>query len=180
MKLGIMLALVRNVSIQKVIKGEILIPVGSTDNNVFFIRKGLVRSYMINEKAEEITFQLYPEYSLFGNVHSVLLNEPSKFSYQALENCKVYMVDYNSYRGMVAKNPQLLEISQTYLGRNVLKSAFQRIESFVFLSPEERYKKFAKNHPNVIERTPDKYIANVLGITPVSLSRIRNRIASQK
>lgn len=61
-----------------------------------------------------------------------------------------------------------------------MKRAFQRIESFVFLSPEERYKKYVKDYPNVIDRAPDKYIANVLGITPVSLSRIRTRIASKK
>ncbi|CAN0600388.1 unnamed protein product, partial [Ectocarpus sp. 12 AP-2014] len=58
--------------------------------------------------------------------------------------------------------------------------AFERVESFVFLSPEERYKKYVKDNPNIINRAPDMYIANILGITAVSLSRIRNRIASKK
>jgi DNA-directed RNA polymerase subunit F len=61
-----------------------------------------------------------------------------------------------------------------------MRQAFQRVESFVFLSPEERYQKYVEDHPNIINRAPDKYIANILGITPVSLSRIRSRIASKR
>jgi hypothetical protein len=61
-----------------------------------------------------------------------------------------------------------------------LKQTFGRIDSFVLLSPEERYKKYIKDFPGIVNRAPDKHIANVLGITPVSLSRIRKRIASEK
>jgi hypothetical protein len=67
-----------------------------------------------------------------------------------------------------------------YIGKSIMKQAFQRVESFVFLSPEERYQKYIQDYPNVINRAPDKYIANVLGITAVSLSRIKGRIASKK
>ncbi len=61
-----------------------------------------------------------------------------------------------------------------------MKQAFQRVESFVLLSPEERYLKYMQDYPSVINRAPDKYIANVLGITPVSLSRIKGRITAKR
>ncbi len=175
-----MVAIRRNVGIKSFGKGEILIQEGSKEKNVFFIRKGLVRSFVISEKADEITFQIYAEHQIFANAHAILFNEPSKFYYQALEHTKVFTVDYNDFLRLTSKNPDLLEINRTYFGEKIIKQAFQRVESFVFLSPEERYKKFVKDNPGIVNRAPDKYIANVLGITPVSLSRIRNRMANKK
>jgi hypothetical protein len=49
--------------------------------------------------------------------------------------------------------------------------------SFVFDSPEARYRDFQKNHPDLIQRVPQHILASFLGITPVSLSRIRKRIS---
>ena len=175
-----LLAILRDVHIKSFKKGEILIAEGTTQKDVFFIRKGLVRSYIMDDMEDEITFQLYPEYHLVTNLHTLLLNEPSKFIYQALEYTKVYTLDYDVFLEMTSKNPKLLEMNRRVLGRRAMKQAFQRVESFVFLSPEERYNKYVKDYPNIVNRAPDKYIANVLGITPVSLSRIRKRIASKK
>lgn len=180
MSLKSVLALLRNVTLTSIKKGEICIPKGYIKKDIFFIRKGLIRSYHTNEEGEEITFQLFPENHVFGNVHSLLFNEPSKFTFQALEHTKAYAVDYQSFIEITSKNPGLLDANRTFLGNRAMKQAFQRVESFVFLSPEERYLKYIKDYPNVINRAPDKYIANVLGITPVSLSRIRNRIATKK
>ncbi|MEM7656880.1 MAG: Crp/Fnr family transcriptional regulator [Bacteroidota bacterium] len=163
----------RQVTIQSFEKREIIIPKGSTKKDVFFIRKGLIRSYFTNEKSEEITFHLFPEYHAFTNVHAVLLDEPSHFTYQALEPTKVYTMDYDSYFQIVANDPEISELNRTFLGKRIMKRAFQRVESFVLLSPEEHYLKYCQDFPSVIDRAPDKYIAHVLGITPVSLSRIR-------
>ena len=180
MRIKNLLVLFRNVAITSIKKGEIVIHKGDMEEKIFFIRKGLIRSYSTNDQSEEITFQLYPEHHTFGNAHSIFFNEPSKFCYQALEHTKVYSMNYSSFIESTSKHPNLLQLNREFVGEKVLKQAFQRVESFVFLSPEERYQKYVKDYPNVINRAPDKYIANVLGITPVSLSRIRNRIASKK
>lgn len=180
MNLRDLLILLRHVTIKSFEKGETLMQKGTNKKEVFFIRKGLVRSYSINENGDEITFQLYPEHQIFGNVHQILFNEPSHFSYQALEHTKVYTIDYNYFHKATAKDPKLTEINRSHLGNKILKQAFNRVESFVFMSPEERYLKYMNDYPSVINRAPDKYIAHVLGITPVSLSRIKGRIASKK
>ncbi len=123
---------------------------------------------------------MYPEYNVVVNIHSVLFEEPSNFSYQTFEDTKIYKIDYASVIDLTSKNPDLLEINRRYIGRNAMRQAFKREESFVFMSPVERYLTYIKDYPNVVNRAPDKYIANVLGITPVSLSRIRNRLATKK
>ena len=175
-----LLGLLRHVAIRSIEKGEILIKEGSMKKDVYFIRKGLIRSYATDDMEDEITFQLYPEYNVVSNIHTLLLDEPSQFTYQALERTKVYVIDHASFIEVTSNNPNYLEINRRFLGKRAMKLAFQRVESFVFLSPEKRYKKYIEDYPNIINGAPDKYIANVLGITPVSLSRIRKRIASRK
>lgn len=181
MKIGTLLGLLRKVKIKTYEKGDTLIPEGSTEKDLFFIRKGLVRSYReaSSPEEEEITFQLFPEYYVSGNIHSIFLKEPSFLTYEALESTKVYFIDFNTFNE-AAKNPEFGEFSRMFMGKRLVKQAFQRIESFVFLTAEERYRKFTKDNPDIINRAPDKYIANVLGITPTSLSRIRKRIATKK
>lgn len=140
-----------------------------------------MRSYQITNHADEeqITFQLFPENHISGNIHTIFLNRPSSFFYEAIEPTKVYLIDYKTF-SRVTNTPILGEISRKFIGTRIVKQAFQRVESFVFLTPEERYVKYAKENPEIVNRAPDKYIANVLGITPTSLSRIRKRIATRK
>lgn len=179
MKTRNLIILFRRIKTKTYERGEIIIETKSLQKDLFFIRKGLVRSFRNNIEGDEITFQLFPENQPFANAHAILLNEPSHFTYQALEKTKVYSIDYESFLEVTASNAQLLELNRNFLGKRILRQTFQRIETFVFLTPEERYKRYVKEHPNIINRAPDKYIAHVLGITPTSLSRIRNRIVSK-
>jgi CRP-like cAMP-binding protein len=172
--------LVRNVHIKSVRKGDVLIEAGSHAKDVYFIRRGLVRSFIVDAGGREITFQLYAEMDVFSNAHAILFEEQSKFTYQALETTKVFVIQYESLMEMTSKNADLLALNRRFFGKRIIQKAFQRLETLVFLTPEERYAKFLQDHRNLIPRVPDKYIANVLGITPVSLSRIRKRMASKK
>lgn len=181
MKLRSVIKLIRNSKAGSYRKGDVLIPEGASGKDVFFIRKGLVRAVLaVEDKLETTTFQLYPEHNVVLNLHAILFDEPSRFSYEALENTKVYRIDYASLLELTKRDQELLELNRTYFGRNAMRRAFQRVESFVFLSPEERYVQYVRDYPQIVHRAPDKYIAHVLGITPVSLSRIRARIASRK
>lgn len=175
-----LIILFRRIKVQRYANGDLLIKEGSSNNNVYFVRKGLVRSYVNDEQGNEITFQLYPESSVLTNVHFILFKQSSRFNYEAIEDTKVYEIDYDSFVEVASKSSELLELNRTYFGKRIIQGAFQRIESFVFLSPEERYKKYLNDYPSLVNRVPDKYIANILGITPVSLSRIRKRIANRK
>lgn len=180
MRVTTLIHFLRHVQIRTFQKGDVLISEGSSNRDLFFVRKGLIRSF---KKAkhfdqEEITFQLFPENSVSGNIHTIFLMEASSFTYEAIERTKVYWMDFDSFNE-VSKVPELGEFNRMFMGKRLVKQAFQRIESFVFLSPEERYIRYIKDHPNVINRAPDKYIANILGITPTSLSRIRKRIATK-
>ncbi|MEO1653858.1 MAG: Crp/Fnr family transcriptional regulator, partial [Bacteroidota bacterium] len=160
-------------------KGEIFIAKGSLDKKVYFIKAGLVRSYYINEQGEEITFRLIPEYNVVVNADYILNQIPSRFFFETLEDSHFFVKDYDRIQRILLDNPKFEQYRKTVLLK-LLNEARNRIESFVLLSPEERYLKYIKEFPSLNHRVHDKYIAHVLGINPVSLSRIRKRIAAKK
>ncbi|MDO6438982.1 Crp/Fnr family transcriptional regulator [Cyclobacterium sp. 1_MG-2023] len=159
-------------------KKELLINEGSKRNDVFYIKSGLVRCFNINDKGEEITLKLIPEHQVVANVDLILFSQSSRFFYEALENTEVFFIDYDVLQDLVSRHPKL-ETNRKYVLQRLLKESMERVESFVLLTPEERYLRFVKDYPGITNRVQDKYIANVLGITPVSLSRIRKRIATK-
>jgi len=182
MKIRTLLKLLRNVESKSFKKGEVIIGKGSTRIEFYFIRKGMARCYSEAQNAndENITFQLFAENHTFGNVSTVVLDEPSKFIFEALEDMKTYSIDYEMINQLSSNDEDIFDFNRKLLGKNTFKRAFNRLETFVFLNPEERYLKYVKDNPTLVKRAPDKYIAHVLGITPTSLSRIRKRISTKK
>lgn len=134
--------------------------------------------YHIKENGEEITFNLLSEQNVVANFDFVGTNSPSKFYYETLEDCNFFSLDYQVVDSIVSSNSKL-EANRKFFLRKIIFEVKERLESFVLMNPEERYLKFIKDFPDLSNRVPDKYIANILGITPVSLSRIRKRIASR-
>jgi CRP-like cAMP-binding protein len=87
-------------------------------------------------------------------------------------------IDYDRLISIVEKHPSI-ERNRKFIFQKMMRQAHTRLESFVLLTPEERYLKYASEHKDIVNRVADKHIANVLGITPTSLSRIRGRIAKE-
>lgn len=158
---------------------EYLIEEGTLKRELFFIRKGLVRSFAVDEKGDEITVGLNWENQPIASPDTILFDQASRYYFQAIEQTEVLYMDYDLVQTIISKNPKL-EQNRKYILQKMLKQAYTRIESFVLYSPEQRYIRFVQSNPDIVNRVPDKYIANVLGITPVSLSRIRKRIAVKK
>jgi CRP-like cAMP-binding protein len=160
-------------------KKDTIIKEGALKTDVYFLRSGLVRAYCINEKGDEITFGLIAENQILTNIDVVLFEQPSRFYYECLEDTKTFSIDFDTVQNIIENNPKL-ERNRKFFARNAMKKMLQRLETFVLMNAEERYEDFIKNNPTLSNRVPDKYLANVLGITPVSLSRIRARIVNKK
>ena len=160
-------------------KKEIIIEEGALKTDVYFLRSGLVRAYCINEKGDEITFGLISENQILTNIDVILFDQPSRFYYECIEDTKTFSIDFDKVQNIIERNPKL-ERNRKFFARNAMKKMLQRLETFVLMNAEERYEDFIKNNPTLSNRVPDKYLANVLGITAVSLSRIRARIVHKK
>jgi CRP-like cAMP-binding protein len=116
---------------------------------------------------------------VFASYEIVFFNQPSRFTFQALEPTELFVIDFNNLREIVDCNSKF-ESGRRFFVQTILAESLNAIDDFILLNHEKRYLKFVKEHPELLNRVPIKYIANVLGITPVSLSRIRKRITTKK
>lgn len=160
-------------------QGDNFLKAGSLKSNIYFVKQGLIRSFYIDDKGDEITNLLRYENQVFASYEIIFLNQPSRFTFQALEPTELIVIDLNKLR-LIIDNEVKFESGRRFFINTSLAESLRALDDFILLSPEKRYLKFVKEHPKLLNRVPIKYIANVIGITPVSLSRIRKRITTKK
>ena len=176
LSLGDILGLARLSKTRKLKAGDIFIDKGSTSQKLGYIKSGLIRAYHLKPNGDELTLMLRWENQFIASIDGVIYQRPNRFIYQALEDTVVMEVDYQKAQQVIDKSLKLSATRHTFL-LHMLGQAMDRVEGFVLLTAEERYRKLIAEKPDIYNRVPDKYLATLLGITPVSLSRIRKRIA---
>jgi len=156
-------------------KSDFLIREGQTSSDIYFINSGLFRIFYLKDGIETSRY-FASENEFATTLTSFLTQQPSFENMQALENSSLLKLHFDSLQLIYKRHPvwesffrQLLQ--EAYLGMA------KRIESFITKSAEERYSDFIKLNPHLLQRVPQQYIATYLGITPVSLSRIRGQIS---
>lgn len=157
-------------------KKFMLVKEGETARELYFINRGLLRLYYTKE-GEEITAFIFREGLFASSLDSFLQQSPGIQSLDTLEDCDLLVLTFDRLQELYEKLPKM-----NILTRKVAEQRFinaQRIlSSFILDSPEERYRKFEAQNKDLLQRVPQHIIASYLGITPVSLSRIRKRIIS--
>lgn len=161
---------------KKLKAGDIYIDEGTFSTKMGHLKKGLMRAYQLKPNGDEITMLLRWESQFVGSYDTIMWKKPSRFIFQAMEDTTLTEIDYNLVYEMADRNSSIGAYRSTFQV-DMLKEATERIESFVLMSPQERYLKLIQEKPDIVNRVPDKYLSTYLGITPVSLSRIRKRIA---
>ena len=112
------------------------------------------------------------ENNIIARVESLFTGKPSRKAIQILEDAEVVAINSNQLFKLYDSFPEIER-----LFRKIFEAAYvdtvNRIEGIQFHSAEERYKALINEAPNVLQRVPLKHVASYLGITQVSLSRIR-------
>jgi len=148
-------------------------------NQVGFIVTGAARYFHIKD-GEDITSYFSFENEFVSSYKSYLTGLPGYTYVQALEDTKLITFTRKDMDQMLA-NPMLAYKIERF-GRLVAEYYLicyeDRVASFVTQTPEERYLNLLSSGKEILQRMPQHYIAHFLGITPVSLSRIRRRVMS--
>ncbi|ULT46620.1 Crp/Fnr family transcriptional regulator [Niabella defluvii] len=148
---------------------------GSSSRRLTYVKSGLIRAYTINKQGAEITVLLRWEDQFFSNFDAILWERPSQFTYEAFEDSVILETDYHEFMKVIDSDPKFAA-AKTYFFNSMLAEALERIEGFVLLSPEERYLHLLTQKPGLAQRVSSKHLATLLGITPVSLSRIKKEL----
>jgi CRP-like cAMP-binding protein len=151
----------------------IVLPEGDIATHMHFIKKGCLRMWF-NKEGKDITMQFFFEGQAVSSIDSLMSNQPSLFTIETIEPCTIISLKKIDLDQIMNVYPEIKDGFQDVL--------FQRLKNYAGLffsrikdTPRERYEDLMKNHPEIIKRVPQHYIASYLGITPISLSRIRNR-----
>lgn len=160
-------------------KKDLFVESGHICKEVGFILTGSLRYLHVKDGAE-ITAYFSFENDLASSYKSFLTQKASLVSVEATENTELIVFSYSDYKILLHDSRVMLRMEQ--FGRMVAEALIccyeDRVFSFVTQTPEERYLQLLKSGKDILNRIPQHYIANYLGITPVSLSRIRKRIVS--
>ena len=130
-----------------------------------------------NIKNKDITFQFFFEHQEVSSFESFYNNEASLFNIETVEPSHLITIEKNDYQKILKMFPQLKEYASELLANRFVNYT-KLFLSLIKDSPEKRYMELCSQNPQLLERVPHHYIASYLGITPVSLSRIRSRISS--
>lgn len=147
------------------------------EDRLGFIINGSVRFFYIKDGTEFTGYFCF-DHEFISSYKSFLKHEPGINYIQALEDTDLIVVTRKQWETLLA-NPQLaykMERFGRLLAEHYLCCYEDRIASFVTQTPEERYLKLLSTGKDIIQRIPQHYIAHFLGVTHVSLSRIRKRI----
>lgn len=154
---------------------ETYIRKGDSSQRLAFIEQGIIRAYMIKDNGDEATLFLRWEGQFIASHDTIIHRQPSRFIYRALEPVTLLEIDYEVLEDILKTYPEYEPLRNFFLMR-MLADSLKSMEAFVTLSPEERYRDLVADNFNLVNRVPGKYLASMLGITPVSLSRIRKRM----
>ena len=156
-------------------KNTILLSEGEVAKECYFILQGCIRSYYVID-GEERTTEFYTESQPITPV-SYVTKQPSEYYLSCLEDCVVSLGTRNQI--LLEKLPKLETLLLKLNGEMLVQNQVS-FDNFKNFSPEKRYLDLIETRPELINRVPQYHLATYLGITPVSLSRMRKRLSSGK
>lgn len=145
----------------KVKKGTILQRSGEFNTKVYFVKRGLLRSYIIDEKGKEHIFMFAPEDWIVAD--STPNDKPCELYIDVLEDSIITVKEKDLSQG----NADAIALIKRV---GVLQ---KRILMLMSSSAITRYEHFVETYPQIIQRVPQKMIASYLGITPEALSKVK-------
>lgn len=144
--------------------------------SVFVVRSGILKAYYLDDRGRDTIKSFIRAGEVIGSLSAAHMDQPCTFSLSCLESCELVELDF---KALFAASQSDLGIAQATI-RFLLGFAMkkeQREKEFLTASAEERYARLLDRAPELFGAVTQKDIAKYLGITPVALSRIRQRRA---
>lgn len=159
-------------------QGELILRQGEIQNEVPFLVNGIIRGFYFDINGKEITDCLVVKPG-FPAVAMAEMGKPSPIYLEALEDSSFLVISMHDVQRLLEEYPVLL-----WLYNQLLASAFsihwELKTALCRNTAMQRYQWFLKNYPGLIERISNKCIASFLGMTPVTLSRLRRALREQE
>jgi CRP-like cAMP-binding protein len=153
-------------------RNEILLQKGAIARHLYFVVKGCLRVFLTGDDGRESTRFLIFEGRMGTAFPSFILKQPSVASIQSLEPSELFTFSYDDRQTLLREVPGWETMDRIGLEQDYIAS-IQRIESFITMNSKARYNVLLQNNPEIIQRLPAKIVADYLGISQETLSRLK-------
>lgn len=155
-------------------KNDLLLSQGQTSQRTYFVGKGCLRFFYINEEGKDTTRYIAFENQLATALVSFITNSPSTEYIQVLEKSELLYIDHQDFNYLMEIIPKWREFYCIYLEKAYVNNA-NRLMSFTTMDALERYNQLLKFNPTVVRRLSNKIVASYINVSQETLSRLKSK-----
>ena len=164
--------------VKKLRKNQYLLQEGDICRHHAFVTKGCLRSYSVNSDDVEHIVKFAAENWWIGDRDSLMSGEPAKLNIDAVEDSQAVLLSRQHFDLICQQVPAFNDMVNTLL-QSAYNASQKRILANISLSAMQKYEYFLQRYPDLAVRIPQGMIASYLGMSPETLSRIRNQVMSR-
>ena len=153
----------------------ILLNAGEICKTSYFVNSGVLRSFNINDNIVEHVLSFACSGWWISDMYSLLSQKPGNLFIQVLEDAEVVSLSKENQEILFQEIPKLERFFRI-LTENSLVAHQERLMDNLSLSAEERFEKFSKKYPDLMQKVPQKQIASYLGVTPEFFSKMKSKL----
>jgi len=153
---------------------EIVLKKGEICNHIFFIEKGILKTYFTNDLGKEVINGIAIENNFCTSIASFVNQTHSSENIKALEETRLIYINFRNFKLLIEKFPVYKEIYIKIL-EDYLSFTTWRLESVMLMDSKERYNTLMKVFPKLFLKISNKDMADYLGMSPETLSRIKSK-----
>jgi CRP-like cAMP-binding protein len=155
-------------------KKTMIIKEGQRCDFIAFVVGGIFKFYHVKEGEEKIT-AFFSVGDVVTNYRSFLTGNPSEHYIEAISDSTIFKITRNDLLSLYEKHRNFDRLGRL-IAENVYLDITKRLDSFLNLSPENRYKELLNRNSRLLHEVPQYMIASYLGVKPETLSRIRAKM----
>jgi CRP-like cAMP-binding protein len=162
------------VKIRDITGGTCFVEKGKRNQSEYFLIDGVCRSYLLNPEGDEITISFFNSGSVLSPYVTRTIKGISNINFQALTDITIGEMDASKFEALMVNNLEIREFGNTVLKMELQKKVQKEI-NLASLTALERLQIFRDEYPGFENIVPHTTISTFLGITNVSLSRLRQK-----
>lgn len=159
---------------QKLYPGKTaVVSAGQNWSKLYFVNYGILRMFYVDAQGRDFNKAFFAEHQCIWPVAPIDRNKSIKFNIATIEQTSLIELPFSLMKEFLQKQQKWEQFALPF-AEGLVESKFRREHDLLMLSATERYQNFVQDNRSIIDRIPDYHLASILGITPVSLSRIKS------
>ncbi len=154
---------------------EPLTAAGEKEKYLYFVIEGIQRVYYFDEQNREATLVFTYAPSFGGVLDSLMMQQPSKYSYETLTPSKFLRATFQDLQGLMEQHGAIEKMVRKGITAS-LSGVMDRLVELQCYSSEERFRKLLQRSPHILQLIPHKYLANYIGIDATNFSKLINSV----